>query len=210
MEETSMTATPSTRWTTLDRAHVALVSVAEGVSPEHLDRPTPCSDWTVAQVLQHAAGDQLAYVAAITGQGGPTENPFTPSGTLAGTPAALVGPAVTAASAAFAGVDPDGTAPTPLPHGALPAAVAAGAAALDAGVHAWDVAVATGQASPLDDDVATELLAVARQIVEPLREYGAYAAVVETSDTDADDAPSAAVAELLRYLGRDPHWTQSA
>lgn len=204
-----MTATPSTRWTTLDRAHAALVAVAEGLAPEDFDRQTPCSDWTVAQVLQHAAGDQLAYVAALTGQGGPTENPFTPSGTLAGTAVALVGTAVSAASGAFAGVDPDGSAPTPLPHGELPAAVAAGAAALDAGVHAWDVAVATGQACPLDDDVAAELLAVARQIVEPLREYGVYAAVVERPAHGADDAPGVAVNELLRYLGRDPHWTPS-
>jgi len=30
-----------------------------------LDAPTPCTNWTVTQVLQHAAGDQLAWAAAV-------------------------------------------------------------------------------------------------------------------------------------------------
>jgi uncharacterized protein (TIGR03086 family) len=94
-----------------------------------------------------------------------------------------------------------GTTPTPLPHGALPAATAAGAAALDAAVHAWDIAVATSQPSPLDDELAAQLLPVARTIVEPLRRYGAYAPALEPRQNGS------AAAELSRYLGRDPHWT---
>ena len=197
-----MTATST--WTILDRAHTALRDATAALTAADLGRPTPCAEWTVAQVLQHAAGDQLAYVSAITGQGGPAENPFAPSGILAGTPAALVEPALTASAAAFATLDPAGTTPTPLPQGALPAATAAGAAALDAGVHAWDVAVATGRPSPLDDDLAAELLPVARALVEPLRQYGAYAPALEATEHDG------AAAELLRYLGRDPRWTPAS
>jgi uncharacterized protein (TIGR03086 family) len=197
-----MTAT--TTWTILDRAHSALRDATAALTTEDLGRATPCTQWTVAQVLQHSAGDQLAFVSAITGQGGPAENPFTPSGVLTGTPAELVEPTLTASAAAFATVDPAGTAPTPLPHGALPAATAAGAAALDAAVHAWDVAVATGQPSPLDDDLAAQLLPVARAIVEPLRQYGAYAPALEPGEDDG------AAAELLRYLGRDPRWTPAS
>jgi len=193
--------TPTSTWTILDRSHTALRDVILALTAADLGRATPCAEWNVTQVLQHAAGDQLAYVAAITGEGGPTENPFTPSGLLAGTPAELVEPTLAASAAAFATVDPAGTAPTPLPHGALPAATAAGAAALDAAVHAWDIAVATGRPSPLDDELAAQLLPVARAIVEPLRQYGAYAPALESRDNDG------ATAELLRYLGRDPHWT---
>lgn len=191
----------TTTWTILDRAHTALRAATAALTEADLARPTPCTEWTVAQVLQHAAGDQRAYAAAITGADGPTEDPFAPSGTLAGSPAELVEPALAVTAAAYATVDPDGTVPTPLPHGALPAATAAGAAALDAGVHAWDVAVATGQPSLLDDELAAELLPVARAIVEPLRQYGAYAPAQEPAE---DDTP---VAQLLRYLGRDPRWT---
>jgi hypothetical protein len=39
--------------------------------------------------------------------------------------------------------------------------------------------------------------------VEPLRQYGAYAAAL------APEAGDDAAAELLRYLGRDPHWRPS-
>ncbi|MCU7729134.1 TIGR03086 family metal-binding protein [Actinoplanes sp. KI2] len=188
-------------WTILDHAHTALRAATAALTTADLGRATPCAEWTVAQVLQHAAGDQLAYVSAITGEGGPAENPFAPSGVLAGTPAELVEPALTASAVAFASVDPAASTPTPLPQGALPAATAAGAAALDAGVHAWDVAVATGQRSPLDDELAARLLSVARAIVEPLRPYGAYAPALESHEDDG------AAAELLRYLGRDPHWS---
>jgi uncharacterized protein (TIGR03086 family) len=187
---------PTSTWTIVDRAHTALRDATAALAAADLGRATPCAEWNVTQVLQHAAGDQLAYVAAITGKGGPTDNPFAPSGHLAGTPAA--------SAAAFATVDPAGTAPTPLPQGALPAATVAGAAALDAAVHAWDIAVATGQPSPLDDELAAQLLPVARAIVEPLRQYGAYAPALESPDNDG------ATAELLRYLGRDPHWTPAA
>jgi hypothetical protein len=41
---------------------------------------------------------------------------------------------------------------------------AAGACTLDAAVHAWDIAVATGQPSPLPDELAEALLAVAKEI----------------------------------------------
>ena len=83
----------------------------------------------------------------------------------------------------------------------MPAWLAVGACALDAAVHAWDIAVASGQTSPLTPGLARPLLTVAREIVEPLRPYGAYAPALEAHAAD-DDA-----AALLRYLGRHPDWT---
>jgi len=195
-----------TSFPVLDRAHAALASVAAGVAADQLAAPTPCSDWTVAQVLQHAAGDQRAYAQAITGSGGPDSDPFAPSGELDDVEA-LVGPAVAASARAFATVDPRATTPVPVPPGQLPGSDAAAAAALDAGVHAWDLAVATGQPSPLDDDLAAPLLDLARQIVEPLRAWGAYAVALPAG---GDEPTQPVVDELLRYLGRDPRWTPSA
>src|SRR5262249_12317802 len=97
--------------------------------------------------------------------------------------------------------------PVPLPQGRLPAWLAVGACALDAAVHSWDIAVATGQPSPLDDALATDLLPVAREIVEPLRGF-AYAAALGPA-ADADAATPRAADELLRYLGRDPAWSDA-
>ncbi|MBD8078529.1 TIGR03086 family metal-binding protein [Cellulosimicrobium arenosum] len=189
----------------IDRAHAALRGVVATLSARDLHLPTPCDGWSVAHVLQHAAGDQLAYAAAITGEGGPTDDPFAPTGALDTTPVALVEPALVASAAAFALVDPAGEASTPLPIGPSPALTAAAAAGLDAAVHAWDVAVATGQDSPLDDDLAAFLLGVAPTFVEPVRPYGVYAAALDAPEDAVDTVPSPAD-ELLRFLGRDPRW----
>ena len=179
----------------------ALQQVAAGVSDDALDRPTPCADWTVAQVLLHAAGDQHAWASYVGSGSLPTYNPFDPPARPEGTVTELVEAAVTAAATAWDEVDPaSDSVPTPLPPvPTLPADVAAAACALDAAIHAWDVAVATGQPSPLTDELAAALDPAARAVVEPLRGF-AYAAPLAT---DAADGPAAA---LLRHLGRDPQW----
>jgi uncharacterized protein (TIGR03086 family) len=189
-------------WKVLDDAHHALRTVGAGVPADGWAKPTPCEKWNVTQVLQHAAGDQLGYAAFLTGGTGPAEDPFAPSGRLDGDPVAFADAALRSSAAAFAAVAPDAEAvPTPLPQGALPAPVAAGACALDAAVHAWDIAVATGQPSPLTPALAGALMPVATALVEPLRQWGAYAAIVPAAAGDGD------VEALLRYLGRRPDWS---
>ena len=194
-------ATPATTsgWPLLDEAHAALRTVVAGVTDDQWALPTPCAQWNVTQVLQHAAGDQVGYAAFLTGGPFPDEDPFSPSGCLTDGADALVTRSIEASRAAFIQVASDAEqVPTPLPQGALPAATAVGACALDAAVHAWDIAVATGQASPLTDALAAQLQPTAQAIVEPLRQYGAYAAALPAAPDDG------AVAKLLRYLGRDP------
>lgn len=191
----------ATTWTVLDQAHNALRTVINGVADDQWNLPTPCSQWNVTQVLQHAAGDQHGFAAAITGTGCPTEDPFAPSGTLTTSAATLAEDAIRAAAAAWATIDHNATeVAVPVPPGQLPASVGAGACALDAAVHAWDIAMATGQPSPLTPDHAGELLVVARQIVEPLRGFGAYAPALAPQPDDA-------VVDLLHYLGRRADWT---
>jgi hypothetical protein len=154
-------------------------------------------------MLRHAAGDQLAYAAAITGSGGPAENPFDPSATAPAEPSEFADVAMLRAARAFATIGPAAVSvPVPLPPGQLPPGAAVGAAALDAAVHAWDIAVATGHEPPLLPGLAAELLPTAQAIVEPLRGF-AYAPAL--TPVPADDP----VFGLLRYLGRDPRWQPS-
>ena len=180
----------------------ALQKTASGVDDDALDRPTPCADWTVAQVLLHAAGDQHGWASFVGSGALPTYDPFDPPARPEGTVTDLVDSAVAAATSAWDEVDPaSDSVRTPLPPiPTLPADVAAAACALDAAIHAWDVAVATGQPSPLTDALATSLEPAARAVAEPLRGF-AYAAPLAAQ---AGDGPAAA---LLRYLGRDPEWT---
>ncbi|MET7710808.1 TIGR03086 family metal-binding protein [Micromonospora sp. NPDC005413] len=183
----------------LDEAHKALRTAVEGVPADAWERPTPCERWTVTQVLQHATGDQIGYAAMIVGGPGPSEDPFAPSGRIDGDKTVGLRAALDASARAWANVaDDDPAVPTPLPQGKLPAHVGAVACALDAAVHAWDITTATGQPSPLGDELARPLLVVARQIVEPLRAYGVYAPAIDPAP-DADE-----VSVLLSYLGRHP------
>ena len=189
-------------WTVMTESLDLLEAAAAAVTEANQQAPTPCAEWTVVQVLQHAAGDQLAWAAAIGVGTGPAGNPFAPSGRLDGGVDELVKPALAAARAGWAQVRAaDDAVPTPLPQGPQPAPIAAGACALDAAVHAWDIAAALGRPGVLPAELAARLLPAARAVVEPLRVYGAYAAALPSQP--GDDA----AAELLRYLGRDPHWT---
>jgi uncharacterized protein (TIGR03086 family) len=178
-----------------------LRAAGAAVRDDQRDAPTPCTAWTVTQVLQHAAGDQLAWAAALGTGSGPQCNPFDPPGHLDGSVDELLAPAIATAEAAGTAVAPgSGPVPTPLLQGDLPAETAAAAAALDAAIHAWDVTAALGLPSALAARLAAQLLPAARDIVEPLRQHGAYGpALAPAADGDA-------VAELLRYLGRNPGW----
>jgi uncharacterized protein (TIGR03086 family) len=197
-----MAESANSAWPILTASLEILRGAGAGVAASHLGDPTPCSEWTVTQVLQHAAGDQLAWAAAVGYGSGPEENPFDPSGKLAGSVADLLGNAIQVATRAWAGVDASAPAvSTPLPQGDLPPDAAVSACALDAAIHGWDVAVATGQAAPLTAELAAQLMPVAKAIVEPLRQYGAYAPALPPEPDDDGTA------QLLRYLGRNPGWT---
>ena len=191
-----------TGWDVLDEARAMLRAAVAGVPADGWQRPTPCAAWNVTQVLQHAALDQRVWAAMLAGTEMPGENPFAPSGQLGAEPLAYAEAALDASVRAWAAIGGDaGPVPTPLPQGEMAPAAAAGAAALDAAIHAWDIAMATGQGSPLTPELARALTPVAQSIVEPLRQYGAYAEALEPS-AGADDAEA-----LLCYLGRRPAWT---
>jgi uncharacterized protein (TIGR03086 family) len=178
--------------------HVTTVAV----DTKRLDDPTPCAAWTVAQVLFHAAGDQHAWASTVGAGSLPSYDPFDPPHQLDAGVEGTVTQAIEAATGAWSGVDPAAASVrTPLPPvPEMPPALAAAACALDAAVHAWDVAVATGQPTPLTAALAEQLMPAARATAEPLRGF-AYAPALPV---EAGDDPAAA---LLRYLGRNPQWT---
>ncbi|MFC5832125.1 TIGR03086 family metal-binding protein [Nonomuraea insulae] len=186
-------------WDVLDAAHQALRTAAGDIPRDGWGLPTPCANWSVAQVFQHAVGDQLGFASALTGEPGPAYNPFEPTGELDGDPMEVLQDALSRSARAWADVDREAAeVPTPVPPHKMSPWSGSTACALDAGVHAWDLAIATGRPSPLTPELARPLLKVAREIVEPLRAWGAYAPALEPQEGDDD------VAALLRYLGRDP------
>lgn len=178
--------------------------VSSAIPDGRLDDPTPCSEWTVAQVMMHAAGDQHGWASVVGNAALPAYNPFAPPTRPDGSFDQLITAAVEAATTAWAGVASTADAvPTPLPPvPQLTAQLAAAACALDAAVHSWDLAVATGQPSPLTAELADQLQPAARATADPLRGFAYAAALPEQPGDDA-------AASLLRYLGRDPNWQRA-
>ena len=184
---------------TMKLACDATGTIVERISPEQLERPTPCTAWDVRALLNHLVGT-LSLGAALLSDRAPA---------VAMAPGELPAADVLdgdALGAYRAGVDAlltaaDGGAlerahTTPL--GDMPGAVLGGFTTLDIAVHGWDLAKATGQPSPLDTSLAETVLGFARQAVTP--------------DTRAPrigpelpaDPGAPATDRLVAYLGRRP------
>lgn len=102
-----MSDTTVSGWDILDGSHEALRRVVGAVPAGAWQLPTPCAAWNVTQVLQHAVGDQIGFAAALTGEPGPTFNPFEPSGAPETDPTAFTADALVRSARAWAGVDRD-------------------------------------------------------------------------------------------------------
>ncbi|MGI5460475.1 TIGR03086 family metal-binding protein [Streptomyces sp. CA-249302] len=187
----------------LTRAHAYLAEVVAAVPEPAWGAPTPCTEWTARQVLNHARIDQQGYGLAITG-GRPDSDPFHPADALDGDPVAELGKVLRQVADAYAGVSADDE-QVPTPLGPLPAPLAAAAAAMDAAVHAWDIAVATGQDRPLALELAEGIWPVAERLVDHLRDAYQVFAPARELRAGYDRAET-----LLAFLGRDPRWTPAS
>ncbi|WP_406063299.1 TIGR03086 family metal-binding protein [Streptomyces sp. NBC_01077] len=184
----------------LAEAHDYLLAAARGVPAGAWGDATPCTEWTVRQVLNHARLDQQALVMQITGVT-PASDPFEPVDATADDPVAELTAVLEAAAAAWeSGRDAESV---PTPMGPMPAETGAAAAALDAGIHAWDIARATGQDLPLTEEMAEALEDIASKLVDFVRDsFGKYAPALVVPE-------GASRAErLLAFTGRDPHWSR--
>jgi uncharacterized protein (TIGR03086 family) len=186
-------------------AHEYLLTAVRGVPEEVWGAATPCSEWTVRQVFNHAWLDQQALTMQITGHI-PEGDPFQPADALHtdGQDAAVRLEAVlgTAAKAWESGRQAESVL---TPMGPMPAQAGAAVAALDAAIHAWDIARATGQDLPLTDGLAERLESPAGQVVDFVRDsFGKYAPVV------AIPAEARRADKLLAFTGRDPYWSAAA
>ena len=140
------------------RAQDAFAGVLANVSPDQLGAPTPCSEWTVHDLIEHVIGGN-EHVGQWADS--PSEPPARPDDIVAAHRAAAA-----AAQEVFA--RPGGMAATfKLPFGGIPGQIFIGMRTSDVLTHAWDLAAATGQSTDLDPELATEQLAAVRAFVGP-------------------------------------------
>ena len=164
-----------------------LGGVVAGISPDQLDQPTPCADYTVRGVLEHMVSGATAFAAAYRGEA-PAEpdltDPLRDFGAVLGDLVA----AITAEGALQRTVE--------APFGSVPGETFARFVVLDGLVHGWDMATATGQAYEPPDELVAAAETFAHQALDPLRDGQTFA---EATEPAPDAAP---IVRLAAYTGR--------
>lgn len=181
-----------------------MAELIAGVPDDSLDAPTPCSDYSVGDLLDHIGSLTVAFASiaakSVDGDGSP------PLGN-----AANLGPdwrtRIPADLERLAAVwrQPDAWTGMTMAGGfEMPGEVAAAVATEELVVHGWDLARATGQS--YDPDPAS--LAVALGFLEQFStpetadsRGDAYAPVVEVP------ADATTLDRVVGFSGRDPNWS---
>lgn len=170
------------------RATDGAVAVMAAVAPEHLGRSTPCSEWSVQDLIDHLTGGTEYLLAGVEGR---APVPVIGSGIeqfrngVAAVSAALAQPGAL-----------ERTCPSPLGF-EWPIAQAVMGTVMDLVVHTWDLATATGQTVALDPDLVASCIDT---FLPHMPEHGRAAGIVGPAVPVADDAPDDV--RLLAAMGR--------
>lgn len=157
-----------------------------GVDDDALGRPTPCTAWTLDDLLDHMADALDAFTEAAGGRV-EVRRPLAAPGRVA---------ALQDRACALLGAW-SGDGPASVSIGGLPVGggLLVATAALEVTVHGWDVAQATGRRTPIPEPLARELLTVAHVVVTPA-DRGVRFAPARPAPGPAYDG------RLLAFLGR--------
>ena len=166
-----------------------LDGLVAGIDGEQLDDPTPCTDFTVRQVLEHMVGGATAFAAAFRGEEPPAGG--VPDDVVAAFPGAMraLGDAMRSPGALEQTIH--------APFGAVPGEVFARFIALDGLVHGWDIATATVQPYDPPPEVVEEAAGFARQAIgDGMRDGDTFAAEV------TPPAGASALERVVAFTGR--------
>src|SRR3954470_1260281 len=139
--------------------------VIDGVTPEQLDAPSPCTEWTVRDVINHiTSGSEMFALSAEHGAVPEAEVARLMGGDNLGDD--YKGAFRSASNKALEAFNRPGMLDqtVKLPFGEMPASVALDIAMCDVAIHAADIARATGQKVG-DDEMLEGVLAVAQRII---------------------------------------------
>jgi uncharacterized protein (TIGR03086 family) len=169
-----------------------------GVGEGQWDDPTPCTEWTVRDLVQHVASELLWSVELGRGASLAEVGDRFEGDVLRDDPQGVVERAVEASVETFRG---DHAEEIDTTQGSIPVEHYLTQMLVDALVHSWDLAVATGQDAALDPGLCTEVYrrsVAAHAEIEGARQVGVFGPEVEV-DADASHQD-----KLLALLGRDP------
>ncbi len=179
----------------LESALANTTRLVRGIGADQWENATPCARWNVRELVQHTVG-VMANFAGGAANTGPVGDPMEfDLGSDPGATCAAVASDCVANWKARGELE----SVVSLGENEFPGMVGININLLDAYVHGWDIAQATGQSAGLDENMCAGIHAFAQQVVPPApREGDNFHAVVPVPD----DAPNAA--QLLAYLGRKP------
>jgi uncharacterized protein (TIGR03086 family) len=191
----------------LSPATRVLADLVDATTDDDLDKPTPCPEFTVANLLDHVRGFSLAFGAAGRKDRGPV-NEVTPSSDTA----ALAGDwraeiRRNLEDMAMAWAPPDAWSGTTRIAGMdSPAEMVGCVGAEELLVHTWDLAVSTGR----DFTASPEIISAARHFLDA------------TADADRPSGPSVPFGppttppsgageldQVIALAGRDVNWSPS-
>ena len=176
-------------------------TLVAAVTEEQWDLPTPCSDWTVRQLVNHVVGGNRLFTRVLSGEPLPPRDQLgaraaedqlgtDPAAAYAGSAADLL--SALRAPGVLAGT-------YTVPAATLPGPAIVHLRTVETLVHGWDLARAIDRPAPFPEDLAEGELTFSRDLLGRIPEgrhpFG-------TSQPVDDDAP--AIDRLAALLGRDP------
>ncbi|MFF7476840.1 TIGR03086 family metal-binding protein [Streptomyces sp. NPDC008092] len=199
---------PVTRMEHLAHSIDLVVDAVRGAQVDQYDNPTPCSAWTVRDLVNHIAmmlimtrdvGTRTASDPGLL-----TANPVP---LLAGRPESewaslLAGAAKPAARAWSEPAAWEGQAALGGPP--MPATALGGILIADFTVHAWDMTAATGQLRTVPASLAEATFATYSREAPRMRSLGLL------GDEVPQDADAPVFDRALALSGRNPRWTPAA
>lgn len=163
----------------LEAAFAHTGQIIGNISPDQMDASTPCTEWTVASLLEHTTG-VVAGLGQAAGGSAPAEG-------------ASFDEVAANALQAWRSLDMSTTLDAPQPG--TPAPVVAGIQLMDVCGHAWDLAKATGQASEFDPELCAAAMTAAQMVVSDEIREGRFGPAVDAPDASPSD-------QFAAFLGR--------
>lgn len=160
-------------------------------------RPTPCADWTVHDVLNHLTAEHLWAPHLLRGETLDEVGTRYDGDLLGQDPQGAWRRAATGSVLSWAEADPDGSVQTTM--GPLPTQEYAAQMLVDLTVHAWDLARGVGVRPHLVAEAVEASLAYEKPRVAAQGVSGLFAPPVPTESESRVD-------QLVALLGRDPDW----